>query len=713
MISESYIKDLLLSMGYIKKNHIYEKFFPSVDCYIKVDLKNRTIIYPEDRGMTISNRTTCNFSAPENFVVLECVTRLFDKGYRPEHLNLEKEWTLGHESKGGRADICVSDQEGNTLFIVECKTYGREYEKEYKNIVNDGGQLFSYWQQERSCKFLVLYASKYEGKQIKWDTESIDCSDDANIVALSQKDDSIKLFKNAHTVSELYSVWDETYEKRFSGDVIFRDDSSAYQIGVKPLRKADLKDFADNNKIVNKFEEILRHNNVSDKENAFNRLVALFICKLVDEIQKDMEEIVDFQYKVGTDTYESLQDRLQRLHKEGMEKFMKEEIFYVPDDYAENLVRQYTGQERKNMIAHLKHDPGLTVYSLSDEKTFDITIGDRVLSEEIVSGGRVPVYSANVYEEFGRIDKENMKDYSRPSVIWGIDGDWMVNIIPAGVPFYPTDHCGVLRIKTEKILPEYMMYALQAEGEYERFSRNNRASAQRIRSLVVQAPETKIQKNIIDELKALDDKINGQNAEIEKYENSIRTKFDQIFHLEEFISDGVFSKYEGYSVEDLCIDGRGRVINQQYIENHKGPYPVYSSQTTNDGIFGSIDTFDFDGEYITWTTDGAKAGTVFYRNGKFNCTNVCGTLKAKNDKVNMRYLAYLLNRIAYKFVSRVGNNKLMNDAMKKIVVPVPTRQLQDEFADFVQSVEKSKFECIGKKEKFEIEKDAFVHKYFR
>ena len=63
-----------------------------------------------------------------------------------------------------------------------------------------------------------------------------------------------------------------------------------------------------------------------------------------------------------------------------------------------------------------------------------------------------------------------------------------------------------------------MMYALQAEGEYERFSRNNRASAQRIRSLVVQAPETKIQKNIIDELKALDDKINGQNAEIEKYD---------------------------------------------------------------------------------------------------------------------------------------------------------------------------------------------------
>ena len=67
-----------------------------------MDLKNRTIIYPEDRGMTISNRTTCNFSAPENFVVLECVTRLFDKGYRPEHLNLEKSgrWGMSRKADG-------------------------------------------------------------------------------------------------------------------------------------------------------------------------------------------------------------------------------------------------------------------------------------------------------------------------------------------------------------------------------------------------------------------------------------------------------------------------------------------------------------------------------------------------------------------------------------------------------------------------------------
>ena len=70
--------------------------------------------------------------------------------------------------------------------------------------------------------------------------------------------------------------------------------------------------------------------------------------------------------------------------------------------------------------------------------------------------------------------------------------------------------------------------------------------------------------------------------------------------------------------------GRGRVISHGDIASQPGPYPVYSSQTENDGVLGSISTYDFDGEYLTWTTDGAKAGTVFRREGKFNCTNVCG-----------------------------------------------------------------------------------------
>lgn len=59
--------------------------------------------------------------------------------------------------------------------------------------------------------------------------------------------------------------------------------------------------------------------------------------------------------------------------------------------------------------------------------------------------------------------------------------------------------------------------------------------------------------------------------------------------------------------------GRGRVISNIEIGENSGEYPVYSSQTENNGIMGYLNSYDFEGQYVTWTTDGANAGTVFYR----------------------------------------------------------------------------------------------------
>jgi type I restriction enzyme S subunit len=84
-------------------------------------------------------------------------------------------------------------------------------------------------------------------------------------------------------------------------------------------------------------------------------------------------------------------------------------------------------------------------------------------------------------------------------------------------------------------------------------------------------------------------------------------------------------------IATLCDLGRGRVISQLDLEKNPGIYPVYSSQSANEGVFGYLGTFDFDGDYVTWTTDGANAGTVFFRSGRFNCTNVCGTLQSRGE----------------------------------------------------------------------------------
>lgn len=409
MIDKNNLKQLVEIMGFQPSSDAcsrYEKYYQQFGCSIEVDFEKEKIIYPEDKGFKVNDTTTCNFEHPENFVVFECVNRLLEKGYRPEHLELEKRWNLGHEAKGGKADICVYDKNGtDILCIIECKTDDNEYSKELANMKNDGGQLFSYWQQEKSTKWLALYASTLTDKVISYKTESVDCSDDANILELAKKDTSIKVYKDAHSVAELYSAWDETYEKRICGDVIFRDDTQSYNIGVTPLRKKNLVDFSENDKIVNKFEEILRHNNVSDKENAFNKLIVLFICKLVDEIQKVDHDITEFQYKIGTDTYESLQDRLQKLYQKGMEHFMKEKIFYVSDDYAENLVQQYTGQKRQKMIDDLKQ----TLRILKFYTNNDFAFKDVHNEELFYQNGKILVEVVNLFQKYRIIGSQNLQ----------------------------------------------------------------------------------------------------------------------------------------------------------------------------------------------------------------------------------------------------------------------------------------------------------------
>lgn len=396
MITVDNLQALLIKLGYKQKEQRYVYNFES-KCKIEVDFENEQILYPVEQGLVVNERQTCNFSDNENFVVLECVHRLLEKGYKPQHIELERRWTLGHLQKSGRADICVMNATGNDLlFIVECKTYGNEFDNALKTLKNDGGQLFSYYQQERSAKWLMLYASDIDNDQVLHQVSTVPVFDTEEVILKAKKDKSIKLFESANSKEQAFEVWKETYQQKLYDDLIFSDDTIAYNIGEKPLRKKDLKEFNPHDKIVNRFEEILRHNNVSDKENAFNKLTALFICKLVDEITKDENDIVDFQYKYGIDTYETLLDRLQRLYKEGMNKFMKEDIFYVSSEYPSNLFASYKGQNRKNAIADLKE----TFRKLKFYSNSDFAFKDVHNEELFQQNGKILVEVVKLFENY-------------------------------------------------------------------------------------------------------------------------------------------------------------------------------------------------------------------------------------------------------------------------------------------------------------------------
>ena len=139
--------------------------------------------------------------------------------------------------------------------------------------------------------------------------------------------------------------------------------------------------------------------------------------------------------------------------------------------------------------------------------------------------------------------------------------------------------------------------------------------------------------------------------------------------------DGFTNDWEQRKVSDMFKVARGYVLpatdtSQEMTDEI--PYPVYSSQTKDNGLMGYYSDYLYE-DAITWTTDGANAGTVNFRAGKFYCTNVCGVLLSDKIETN-KVIAEALNNVAKRYVSYVGNPKLMNNVMADIQIAVPTSQ---------------------------------------
>ena len=155
MINTDNLKELLKALHFDEKANVFSKYFPTnPEAYLKVDFKKKELIYPTDKGFKVNGEFTCNFTSDENFVVFECVNRLFAKGYKPEHIELEPKWKVGHGASGGRADILVKDNSGKALLIIECKTEGSEFKKEWNNTLQRGGQMLTYAKQAGSTQYV-------------------------------------------------------------------------------------------------------------------------------------------------------------------------------------------------------------------------------------------------------------------------------------------------------------------------------------------------------------------------------------------------------------------------------------------------------------------------------------------------------------------------------------------------------------------------------
>lgn len=372
------IKSYITALGFSPKDgtkDIYHKLYASHDNYaIAIDFSKEYIDY--GTGILAEGKFTQNFSRPENFVVLECVDRLLQKGYRPQHIILEKTWPSGHGTSG-RLDICVNREDGSPYLLIECKTYGKEFEKELKKVHKDGGQLFTYFQLS-GCKadIMVLYTSEFQSGKFDYKNEIIKAEDEYR----------------SGEVKDIYEKWN----KLTKDNGIFDSWVLPYNFQSKALTKAQLKEIKaeDSSFIFNRFLEILRHNVVSDKGNAFNKIFTLFLCKVYDETTTQDGEELQFQWLEGRDNHVDFQLRLTDLYSKGMKKFLDRTVSDFNnkdfDERCANLnedTKQYLFKEINKL--RLEKNNEFAIKEVYDKSSFEENA--KVVKEvvELIQGYRI------------------------------------------------------------------------------------------------------------------------------------------------------------------------------------------------------------------------------------------------------------------------------------------------------------------------------------
>lgn len=344
MINKDNLRELLQALEFVKDttntNDVMIRRFNEIGEQISVDFSTGQVKYPKD--LKIERATTVNFSDKENFVVLECVCQLLKIGYLPSNIILEPKTPGGRENGNYYGDILIKDNEGIPFILIECKTAGDEFEKEWHKMLQDGGQLFRYYNTYRQAQYICLYTADIVNGQLKSYYRMIKMTD--NTEQLSSDNDLASystITTSGGGYQEYFNVWKNTYEYDYLTSGAFENKftvrESVYNTN-DDLREVDSEEIK---KKYNEFAVILRQHNVGSHENAFDKLVNLFLAKVVDETNNPTDLHFYWKGKSYDDDF-SLQDRLQRLYRDGMKKFLGEDVTYIENSEIDKAFRWVT-----------------------------------------------------------------------------------------------------------------------------------------------------------------------------------------------------------------------------------------------------------------------------------------------------------------------------------------------------------------------------------
>jgi type I restriction enzyme M protein len=354
--------DLLINLGFSYKENTKDvliKYYVNNEKYsIEINLERNSIHFGDKIFFNDTNNSIQNITKHEDLVVLECIDRLLQKGYKPQNIILEKVYPTGHGTSG-RLDILVTNKDNKAFMMIECKTWGKEFDKAFDKLKKDGGQLFTYFQQDKDAQILVLYTSEFINKKLEYKNEIIKIEEE---------------YRNTSNVKDFFDRWNKVTKN----NGVFNDWNTPYNYESKALTPKDLIDIKqeDSSFIFNRFMEILRHNVVSDKPNAFNKIFTLFLCKIMDEKNTKPNEQLEFQWLEGIDDHISFQKRLTDLYQKGMKEFLDKEVTDLSDKEFEEKFGTLDNNMKDLLLKEftkirLQKNNEFAIKDVFDEETFN------------------------------------------------------------------------------------------------------------------------------------------------------------------------------------------------------------------------------------------------------------------------------------------------------------------------------------------------------
>ena len=338
---------------------------------------------------------------------------------------------------------------------------------------------------------------------------------------------------------------------------------------------------------------------------------------------------------------------------------------------------------------------------LNDKSYFELSIGKRIVKKDIVKfSGNIPIYSANVFKPVGFSNKSNISNFDNNFVLWGIDGDFEFNAIPKNTPFISTDHCGVIRILSDNILPKYLMIQLESVKHIYGFDRGLRASLKNMSKVKISIPIDKNGNIDIEKQKEVIDRYNVIQ-EIKKQIKEYREKIQEInVEIEE--------QYELLSlkrIDDIFDLPSIKGLTKTFIRNNKGNIPVYGGKVNDEPIGFIKDNLEgvkYFENCLGWNREGS-VGYVFIHKEKFTTNDHHRPLIIKKDykkQIDLTYSRMVIENVLMQQGFR-WSKTASKEKVAKIKVPFPIKpnnefdlEAQKEIADKYKKIEEIK-QIIG------------------